>query len=140
VALRKAAEDKLRAYLLFLRGQPVAYLYCPVENGVLIYDRLGYDPKYASASPGTVLQLLALQALFEEKTHRLFDFTEGEGDHKEFFSTGSQRCADIFIFDRRARLLLVVLAHWMLSQITTGLGHLAARFGVRSKIRRLLRV
>lgn len=138
-AARLAAEDRLRAYLLFLHDRPIAYLFCPIDNGVLIYDRLGYDPEYASASPGTVLQLLVIEALFKEGSHRLFDFTEGEGQHKEFFSTGSRTCADIFIVERRARVLAAILAHRVFSQLVAGLGDAATRLGVRARIRRLLR-
>lgn len=138
-ALRKSAEDEVRAYLLFLRNQPIAYLFCPVTNGALIYDRMGYDAEYATASPGTVLQMLALEALFGERSHRLFDFTEGEGQHKEGFSTGNQLCADILVLNRRVRALVATLTHLTFSQAVAMLGAAATRFRVRDRIRRWLR-
>jgi len=58
-----ARQDAVRGYLLFLRNEPIAYLYCPVEDGVLVYSHLGYDPQHAGLSPGTVLQFLAQEAL-----------------------------------------------------------------------------
>ena len=78
----RAAEDRLRAYVLFDREWPASYLYCPIENDVLIYAYLGYDPEYIKLSVGTVLQWLALQALFEEGCFNAFDFTEGQSEHK----------------------------------------------------------
>ncbi len=77
-----ASTDSVRAYVLFLHGKAVAYLCCPVVNGVLLYSYLGYDPKHADLSPGTVLQYLVFESLFEEKRFRAFDFTEGQGEHK----------------------------------------------------------
>ena len=38
-------------------------------------------------SPGTVLQYLALESIFDEKVNSYFDFGEGEGDHKKMFAT-----------------------------------------------------
>ena len=66
-SLTSSKADNVRAYLLFLRGEPISYLYCPVSERVVAYDYLGYDPAYSSHSPGTVLQLLALEALFAER-------------------------------------------------------------------------
>src|SRR5689334_10624048 len=42
-----AARDSVRAYLIFLQNQPVAYLYCPVHEGAVIYMYLGYLKEYA---------------------------------------------------------------------------------------------
>ena len=69
----------MRAFLLFLAGEPVAYLYLPVSGRTLIYAYLGYDAEHAHLSPGTVLQMAALENLFAEKRFAYFDFTEGEG-------------------------------------------------------------
>ena len=137
--LKLAEQDLVRAYLLFLRGQPIAYLFCPVRNGALIYDKQGYDPQHASCSPGTVLQLLALESLFKEETHQLLDFTEGEGEHKQFFSTRSQLCADIFVLRRRPGLIIAVVAHAAMESITVPLRDALRRVGLLAKVRRLLR-
>jgi hypothetical protein len=45
--LRKASHDEVRAWLLFLEGEPVAYLYTPARGDTLIYAYLGYDPAQA---------------------------------------------------------------------------------------------
>ena len=134
-----AEQDQVRAFLLFLQNQPIAYLLCPVRNGALIYDKQGYDPQHASCSPGTVLQLLALESLFNEGTHRLLDFTEGEGEHKQFFSTHSVLCADIFLLRRRPWVITTVLAHAALESMTVPLRGVLHRLGLLARIRRLLR-
>ncbi len=92
-----AGQDRARAFLLFLKGKPVAYLYLPVERDTLIYAYLGYDPDHAGLSPGTVLQMAALESLFAEGRFRYFDFTEGEGAHKALFGTDSEQCASFLM-------------------------------------------
>lgn len=137
--LQLAEQDQVRAYLLFLKEQPIAYLLCPISDGALIYDKQGYDPRYASRSPGTVLQVLALESLFKERTHRLLDFTEGEGEHKQFFSTHSQLCADIFVLRARPWVVVTVAAHAAMESLTAPLRDALRRLGLLAKVRRLLR-
>ena len=93
----KARRDQLRAWLLFVDGRPISYLYAPAEGDTLIYAYLGYDPNHAEYSPGTVLQLEAMRQLMAEGRFRLFDFTEGEGQHKRQFATGGIDCVDLLL-------------------------------------------
>lgn len=138
-ALALAREDGIRAYLLFLNGRPISYLFCPVSEGVVSYDRLGYDPAYAALSPGTVLQLLALESLFAEQRFTRFDFTEGEGQHKEMFSTGSCLCSDIYVLRRRLIPICAVLLHHAVTRTSAAAGATLDRLNLRSRIRRLIR-
>jgi CelD/BcsL family acetyltransferase involved in cellulose biosynthesis len=92
-----ASDDRLRGWVLFLDGRPVSYLYAPAEGDTLIYSHLGYDPAYADLSPGTVLQYEAIRQLREEGRFARFDFTEGEGQHKLQFGTGSVECLDLLL-------------------------------------------
>lgn len=92
-----AARDSLRGWVLFIDGRPASYLYAPAEGGTLVYAHLGYDPHHAALSPGTVLQFEALRQLMEEGRFELFDFTEGEGQHKRQFATGAVECVDLLL-------------------------------------------
>jgi CelD/BcsL family acetyltransferase involved in cellulose biosynthesis len=138
-ALQSAVRDGVRAYLLFLAGEPISYLYCPVERGTVQYDRLGYDPEWSSLSPGTVLQLLALQALFSEKRFTNFDFTEGEGQHKKLFSTQSCLCADVYVLSRRIRPVLIARLHHAADSLSEATGTLLDQLNLRSRLRKLVR-
>ncbi len=138
-ALELAKQDRVRAYLLFLNNEPISYLYCPVHDAVVVYDHLGYDPAYAALSPGTVLQILALQSLFAEQRFTVFDFTEGEGQHKEMFSTQSLLCGDVFVINRRLMPLSLVILHRAVDKTSSAAGVLFDRWGVKSRARRLLR-
>ena len=104
---RLARAGRARGWLLFLDGAPIAYLWTPAEGATLIYAYLGYDPAFAEYSPGTVLQLEAMRQLMEERAFALFDFTEGEGQHKSLFATGSVDCVDLLLLRRSAANFLV---------------------------------
>ncbi|WP_245941997.1 GNAT family N-acetyltransferase [Sphingomonas gilva] len=92
-----AAQDRARGWLLFLRGEAIAYLYCPAEGGTLIYDRLGHDPAHGDLSPGVVLLAGALKDAMEEARFGRMDFTSGEGQHKRAFATGGAPCVDLLL-------------------------------------------
>lgn len=95
--LRLAVGDSVRAWLLFADGRPIAYLCTPVEGDTLIYAWLGYDPDWAEHSPGAVLQIEAMKAIFAEGCFVRFDFTEGDGQHKRQFATGAVECVDLLL-------------------------------------------
>lgn len=109
--LARAEAGLVRGFILFLHGEPVAYLYLPIADGRVIYGYLGFNPAYASLSPGTVLQLLALESLFAERTHRIFDFTEGEGEHKRLFATHEHLCGNVYYLRPTLRNRTVVRLH-----------------------------
>ena len=92
-----AARNAMRAWLLFLDGRPIAYLYAPARGESLIYAFLGYDPAASDLSPGTILQLEAMRMLMEERRFRWFDFTEGDGQHKRQFATGAIDSVDLLL-------------------------------------------
>ncbi|MFW2852056.1 GNAT family N-acetyltransferase [Sphingomonas sp. TX0543] len=91
-----AAEDGVRAWLLFLRDVPIAYLWCGADGNTLRYDHVGHDPVHGALSPGSVLMAVALADLFGDRFRR-FDFTEGEGQHKRAFASGGIRCRDLLL-------------------------------------------
>ncbi len=92
-----AGKDRMRAYLLHGSDGPLAYLALPIEGSAVIYAHLGYDPDWARLSPGTVLQMEALERLFAEERYTYFDFTEGDGAHKAMFGTDSIDCASFVL-------------------------------------------
>lgn len=92
-----AAADQVRAWLLYIAGEPAAYLYCPIHSGTVIYQYLGHDPAFNDLSPGGVLQMEAMRDLYAEGGLTRFDFTEGEGQHKRQFSTGGVACVDMLL-------------------------------------------
>lgn len=139
-AILEAAEDgQIRAFLLHAGGAAIAYLSLPVSGQTLVYAHLGYDPAFARLSPGTVLQMDALERLFAEERYRWFDFTEGEGAHKALFGTHSAACSSLVLLEPTLtnRTLLGVRAGF-----DSGVRQakaLAQRSGALGRIRALLR-
>lgn len=134
-----AESDRLRAFLLLKQGAPLAYLCCPIRSGNVIFAYLGYDPEYAKASPGTVLQWFALEKLFSEGRYNLFDFTAGDSEHKRFYSTGSIQCGDVFFLRRRLPVLALVATHAAFNRSVELARGLADRWNLRRRVIRLLR-
>jgi len=134
-----ASAGQVRAYLLFHEGKPAAYLYCPATDRVLAYAYLGYDAAYAEWSCGTVLQYLAFERLFAEQTFRIFDFTEGEGEHKKLFATGMTPCAHVLCFRPKPRNFVLVGCHAALALASRGTVKLLDRLGLKRRIKKILR-
>lgn len=136
---RLAEEGALRAYLLCHGDRPVAYLYCPISDGIVIYAYLGYDPNYSQWSVGTVLQWLALESIFAERGLRCFDFTEGQSEHKRLFATHTRRRANVYFVRPTLRNRALLHSHAALDRLSGLLGDALERWGVKAKIRRLMR-
>lgn len=134
-----AAGDNIRAFLLFSHGQPVSYLYCPVVNSVLKYAYLGYIPESAKLSPGTVLQWLALETLFAEQRFRAFDFTEGDSDHKRFFSTHQIPCKQELLLRPSLRNHCLMGFHTGLQRVSDMSVKTLDRLGLKQLIKRWIR-
>lgn len=134
-----AREGNWRGYVLFARATPIAYVHCPLINGVAIYAYVGFNPKYADASPGTVLQWLFMQRMFVDPAIQWFDFTEGEGPHKEFFSTHKWRCADVWLLRPTLWNWLLILTHAALDAVGVAVGRVLERVNLKRLLRLLLR-
>lgn len=133
------AADRVRAFLLLEGDKAVAYLYCPVVDGAVVYSYLGFDPTYSERSPGTVLLWLSLQSLFDERVFSFFDFTEGESPQKQFFSTGRVPCFNR-LYVRGGFLTETLLrGHHAFDQGSSRLGRILDKFALKQRVKQLLR-
>lgn len=135
----RAMRGDALGWLLFFRGEPVSYVLSLVDNGVATYDYVGYREDAQHLSPGTVLQYFILESLFHRKGVSIFDFTEGEGEHKRFFSTGSQLCAKSYVFRRTLLSRLRVLLHQALDVTSIAIVSILDNLGVKRYIKALVR-
>ena len=134
-----AERDSVRAFLLSYQEKPIAYLYCPVQDGVLRYDFVGHDPQFNELSPGTVLLCLALQSLFQECKFRLFNFGQAGVQQKNQFSTGQVYCADIYYFRPTLRNRLLIAVHTATERFSKMSGDALERLGIKSVPKKLMR-
>lgn len=135
-----AEQDAVRGYLLFLEGKPVAYLYCPVQDGILLYRYLGYSPEAAPLSPGTVLQWLALESIFQEGRFKAFDFCEGDGPHKAYFGTHHQVCGDIYWLKPWPKPLCALALQVSSRAASSAIAAALDRLGLKARLKKALRM
>jgi hypothetical protein len=85
------------------------------------------------------LQYLVFEALWRNKRFRLFDFTEGEGAHKEFFSTGSVLCADAYYLRFSLRNLILVGTHSSLVTLSRSAAVAVEKLALKARMKKWLR-
>lgn len=134
-----ADAGRVEACILFDGERPVSYLCCLAENGILTYDYQGYDPAYARLSVGTVLFWLMIEQLFAEQQFRIFDFTEGQSQHKQLFSTHHRECANVYFIRNSLRNRFIVHSHRLSNAFSRWLGEMLDRMGLKAKVKKLLR-
>jgi CelD/BcsL family acetyltransferase involved in cellulose biosynthesis len=134
-----AQQGHVRGFILFHENRPISYLYCPVNNGVVIYAFLGYDPGYMTFSVGTILQWLALEHLFEERCFHFFDFTEGQSEHKKLFATHNVQCANVFFLHNNLRNIILLNTQRAISRFSAFVGNVLDQLGIKAAVRRLVR-
>lgn len=134
-------EDRARGYLLFYQGTPVAYLYCPITDGVARYEFVGYDQAHRGLSPGTVLLMYVLESLFKDPGVHTFDFTEGGGEasHKAFFATDAFRCGNVYLMRPTPGNTLIIMAQLVSSSLSEAASRLLTRLGLKAWVKRVLR-
>ena len=128
-------ESTIAVALLHL----VNNLSLPVTGQTLVYAYLGYDPDWARLSVGTVLQMDALERLFAEARYRWFDFTEGDGAHKEMFGTHAAACSSLVLLEPTLANRALLGARAGFDASVLGAKALAERSGALGRIRALLR-
>jgi CelD/BcsL family acetyltransferase involved in cellulose biosynthesis len=138
-AKKFADENSLRAFILFLNGEACAYLYCPAKNGVLTYAYVGHLPAMCKLSVGTVLQWCALESIFAEQQFKIFDFTEGENEHKRLFSSYSNARQNIALLPNTMRNLGFVYLHSGCNTLSRAIGRAMQKMGIKTMIKKLLR-
>jgi len=137
--MRLAEQNSIRSYILFHGAMPAAYMCCPASENTLLYQYVGYDPQFQALSPGSVLQYLTLQKLFAEQQFELFDFTEGEGQHKAFFATDNALCADVYFFKRSLRNTTLVTTHAASDSFSSSVALALDKLGLKARIKKLMR-
>lgn len=138
---KQASLGRVRGYLLYYAGCPVAYTFGPLtEEGVFLFDYNGYDPDYSKLSPGNVLQYKIVEDLCEDDNVKIYDLCIGESEHKSLFSTGSTKCVDVLILRMSAVNVLIVVSHLVVTLVSRLAGVLLASLNLKNRIKKLVRM
>ncbi len=137
----QANNNDFLGIILFIKGTPCAYIYCPIINNVYQYSYLGHLPQYSKFSPGTVLQLKLLSHIYAQKLKApYFDFTEGDGAHKKLFSTNLYTCCNCLVADNNLANQFWFRAQIFLDTLSNSLGHLLTKLRIKQLIKKLIRL
>ncbi|MDB5674500.1 MAG: family N-acetyltransferase [Sphingomonas bacterium] len=90
-----AAAGVARGWLLYIAGEPAAYLYATIDAGTVIHRHAACDPAFADLAPGAVLQLEALRDLFAERAPKRFDFANAVG--MSALASAGVPCVDLLL-------------------------------------------
>jgi CelD/BcsL family acetyltransferase involved in cellulose biosynthesis len=136
---RSAGENRIRGYILFYSGQPVAFALCHANGSALTGELCGYDSAFSHLSPGIVLIGYLLEHLFAEQSFETLDLGTGEADYKVFFATGSTPCADVYYFPRSLRSTILVITHYLTAVMWRWIAKILALMRLRDRLKKLFR-
>ncbi|KGJ96792.1 GNAT family N-acetyltransferase [Colwellia psychrerythraea] len=135
-----ALTGNLLGLILFKDDEACAYLYLPIENNEYIYAYLGYLKGLSKFSPGTVLQFYAFEKIFNQKPKATyFNFTEGDGKHKEFFATDKKTCCNCLIIEKSISAMILLYGQLAFDSFSTFIGQILDKYDLRAKIKKLIR-
>jgi len=95
-----AAHGWLRAYVLLLAGEPIAYELGCQYDGVYLGQEHGFDQRYADRGPGSIMIHLAIEDLYRERTPRALDFGLGDAAYKRSFGNHQFDAGSIYLVPR----------------------------------------
>ena len=128
--LTKAAKQgKLRAYVLYVNGEPCAFEYGVEYRNVFFPEHIGYDPLFRSCSPGTVLFIKVVEDLIENSNVRVFDYGFGAAAYKDRFGTKSWPEASVYIFAPRLYPVFINILQASVGGINATLHHVVQKLG-----------
>lgn len=97
----EAGRGRLRAYVLYLRGEPAAFWIGTVYRNILHSDFMGYDPAYGKYSPGMYLVMKSVEELCDSRLDenvRGIDWGLGDAQYKEVLGGSSWMESQIQVF------------------------------------------
>jgi hypothetical protein len=135
--LTKAAKQgKLRAYVLYVGGEPCAFEYGIEYGNVFFPEHIGYDPFFRSCSPGTVLFIKVVEDLIKNSNVRVFDYGFGAATYKERFGTESWPEASVYIFAPRIYPIIINMLRSSVGVVNAALHYILHKIGSVSWLKR----
>jgi hypothetical protein len=139
--LTYAAENGwLRSYVMYCRDEPAAFMLGYFHGSTYYYDDVGYDPKFAKWSVGSVLQLMVVEDLLNlDRPPGTFDFSIGFGLHKARFGNWSRTEVNLLLMPRGLGTSVKILSYKATNSISNAVARLLARLGLKDRMKRWIR-
>lgn len=93
-----ARREWLRAYVLYVCGQPCAFWTGLLYGRTYYTWTTGYDPAYRDHHPGTFLLCEIFKACCADPNIERIDFGNGDAQYKRSYCDGEQRTASIYMY------------------------------------------
>ncbi|MBN1671840.1 MAG: GNAT family N-acetyltransferase [Kiritimatiellae bacterium] len=101
---RVAGHGWLRSYVLLCADRPVAFAVGYQYAGTFTLEEIGYDPDWARFSPGSVLNFLIVEDLFQSDNRPvLLDFGFGENVYKHVLGNECYEAGQAYVVPRTRR-------------------------------------
>jgi hypothetical protein len=133
-----ASLGYLRSYLLRQDGEAVAFVLGHQYRGRYTYEETGYDPKFSTYSPGSVLTHGLIQDLFATDAPHELDFGFGDGAYKRTFGTGSVDVCSVYLA-QRLRWRAILATQQLINRFHEKAHRWIIRLGIETTVRRLLK-
>lgn len=138
--LGMASLGWFRSYVLYAKERPVAFQVGCVYRGRYYAQEIGYDPEWARHHVGIFLHTEIIADLAASNGEiREFDFGNGDTLHKQRLSTSSHLEGYFYLIPTGFKNYVMVNSMRATHQISSALGSIFGRFGMRRKARDLLR-
>jgi CelD/BcsL family acetyltransferase involved in cellulose biosynthesis len=92
-----------RGYVLYLRGEPVAFWHGNAYKGVFGLGATGFDPAHAADRPGAYLLMRLIGDLCADESVHTFDFGFGDATYKRQLGDVCRTERDLVVFAPRPR-------------------------------------
>jgi hypothetical protein len=137
---RLAARGRLRAYVLFLDGQPCAFEYGILHRGTCLLEQIGFDPAWKNLGVGVYLFIRVIEELCRpDSAVKIIDFGPGDVAYKVHYSTDGWQEATAFVFAPRLYPALINLLRTSITELNIAVRWIADRIGVKDWLRHLWR-
>lgn len=129
----------LRAYVLYVRGTPCAFLNGLRYGNTCFGSTTGYDPKYREFRLGTFLLQRMLEDLCREGGVEAFDFGFGDAEYKRHWADNGWQEASIYIFAPSLRGVLLNLLRTPFLGLSAVAERVLTRTYLLQKVKRMWR-
>jgi CelD/BcsL family acetyltransferase involved in cellulose biosynthesis len=137
-ALTKLGLERgwFRVYMLYVRGEPIAFWPGSAYNGTFFVGTPGYDPAFGEYSIGTYLLMRVVEDLCSDEEIEALDFGFGEAEYKRRFGNESWEEADLVLYAPTAKAIRINLTRTAVSAGVRLAKRTLARAGLAAALKR----
>jgi hypothetical protein len=130
-----AEHGWFRAHMVYVDGAPIAFCGGEGFRERFRYGIPAYDPEYAGYRVGNYVLMKLVEDLCEDPKITLLDFGFGDAEYKRRFGDRSWHEADVLIYARRPRPILINIVRTAFLGANAAALALGKRTGVLSRIK-----